>query len=69
MRRQFQRSGTIVFPTEYDWEAAWQAYERGENAQAGIVDQVSFLVMRRLGLSDVFSNDQHFAAAGFNTLF
>jgi uncharacterized protein len=35
----------------------------------GIVDCISFVIMRRLGLTEVFSNDQHFAAAGFTPLF
>ena len=40
-----------------------------EADDAGIVDHVSFVVMRRLGISDAFTNDRHFKAAGFNTLF
>lgn len=43
--------------------ATWEA------AQAGIVDHVSFLVMRRLGITEAFTNDRHFSAAGFITLF
>jgi predicted nucleic acid-binding protein len=34
-----------------------------------IVDQISFAVMRRLGLTQAFTNDNHFRAAGFETLF
>jgi predicted nucleic acid-binding protein len=30
---------------------------------------VSFSVMRRLGLTRAFTNDRHFAAAGFEALF
>jgi len=56
-------------PTDADWSSAWDAYERGEAAQAGIVDQISFAVMRRLQLEDAFSNDRHFEAAGFRLLF
>ena len=56
-------------PEEDEIEAAWTAYDRGEAGQAGIVDQVSFLMMRRLGLSRAFTNDAHFRAAGFQTLF
>jgi predicted nucleic acid-binding protein len=40
----------ILFPTAADWKAAWAAYDRGEATQAGIVDQISFIVMRRLGI-------------------
>jgi predicted nucleic acid-binding protein len=35
----------------------------------GLVDELSFAVMRRLGLRRAFTNDQHFAAAGFDPLF
>ena len=59
----------LIAPKASDWDLAWQAYERGEAAQAGIVDHVSFAVMRRLGLTDAFTNDIHFRAAGFVTLF
>jgi predicted nucleic acid-binding protein len=45
------------------------AYERGEADGAGIVDHVSFAIMRRLAISKVFSNDGHFRAAGFERLF
>ncbi|MBI3735253.1 DUF104 domain-containing protein [Candidatus Sumerlaeota bacterium] len=33
------------------------------------VDQISFIVMRRLEVTEVFTCDKHFNAAGFNTLF
>jgi predicted nucleic acid-binding protein len=69
LRLAFERAGLLVEPTRAEWEAAWSAYDRGEAAQAGIVDHVSFAVMRRLGLTDAFTNDRHFQAAGFHTLF
>jgi predicted nucleic acid-binding protein len=50
-------------------EDAWASYHRGEADQAGIVDQISFRVMRRLGATEAFTNDQHFRAAGFAPLF
>jgi len=56
-------------PTVEDWQAAWLAYEHGEADSAGIVDHVSFTIMRRLGISKAFTNDRHFRAAGFETLF
>ena len=42
---------------------------RGDAGHAGIVDHISFVVMRRLEIADAFSNDGHFQAAGFTTLF
>lgn len=59
----------LVAPTSDDWLRAWSAYERGEAAHAGIVDHVSFVVMRRLGITEAFTNDRHFSAAGFAALF
>jgi uncharacterized protein len=69
IRREFLADGTLVVPTDAELEAAWIAFERGEAGQAGIVDHISFLVMRRLGLRQAFTNDAHFQAAGFETLF
>jgi predicted nucleic acid-binding protein len=59
----------LINPIDQDWDDAWAEYERGRPGDPGIVDCISFAVMRRLGLSEVFSNDQHFTAAGFTTLF
>jgi predicted nucleic acid-binding protein len=59
----------LVEPTSEEVVAAWDAFDRGEAGQAGIVDHLSFVVMRRLGLTESFTNDRHFQAAGFITLF
>jgi predicted nucleic acid-binding protein len=69
LRRMLALRNELISPTDDDWNQARAAYERGEAAQAGIVDHVSFQVMRRLGITDAFTNDRHFAAAGFVTLF
>lgn len=55
--------------TEEELNAAWQAYESDQQSLASIVDHTSFVVMRRLGIEEVFTNDRHFAAAGFMLLF
>ncbi|NUQ62185.1 MAG: hypothetical protein HUU20_06840 [Pirellulales bacterium] len=55
--------------TPEEAEEAWAAYGRGEAGEAGIVDHISFVVMRRLGLTHAFTNDRHFQAAGFVVLF
>jgi len=69
LRRTLTQEGLLIEPTAQEIEDAWAAYERGEAAEAGIVDHVSFIVMRRLGITDAFTNDRHFQAAGFTTLF
>lgn len=69
LRRTLELRNELIVPSNAEWVAAWEAYGRGEAGQAGIVDQVSFLVMRRLGITEAFTNDRHFQAAGFVTLF
>ena len=69
LRKQMEPGHHLIVPTAEDWHAAWLAYERGEAESAGIVDQVSFTIMRRLGISKAFTNDAHFRAAGFEALF
>jgi len=69
LRRGLELRNELIVPTESDWQAAWSAYERADAAQAGAVDHVSFVVMRRLGITEAFTNDRHFQAAGFITLF
>jgi predicted nucleic acid-binding protein len=59
----------LILPSVEDWEAAWLAFDRREADSAGIVDHVSFTILRRLGISKAFTNDSHFRAAGFEVLF
>ncbi len=69
LRRALSQEGLLIEPSSVDIEEAWMAYERGEAAQAGIVDHVSFAITRRLRIAEAFTNDRHFQAAGFTTLF
>lgn len=69
VRQYFIQEGLLIAPTRQEIEAAWSAFDSGDAAQAGIVDHVSFIVMRRLGISEAFTNDKHFEAAGFKVLF
>ncbi|MCC6492010.1 MAG: type II toxin-antitoxin system VapC family toxin [Pirellulales bacterium] len=69
LRQQLEAAGLIESVTATELTTAWAAFDRGDAAGAGIVDQISFAVMRRLGLTEAFTNDQHFATAGFTILF
>ena len=69
LRTQMEPGHRLIVPTDEDWQGAWLAYERGEADSAGIVDHVSFAIMRRLSISKAFTNDAHFRAAGLETLF
>lgn len=69
VRRRMISDGRLIEPSEADLDEAWASYHRASPGEAGIVDHVSFVIMRRLGIVDVFTNDRHFKAAGFNALF
>jgi predicted nucleic acid-binding protein len=64
-----ESNNMLVFPTDGDWREAWSAYRQSSVSQPGIVDLVSFAVMRRLAIRQAFTNDRHFQEAGFETLF
>ena len=68
-RKRLEAGGNLIWPTTEDWQAAWAAYRQGGCGLAGLVDHISFVVMRRLGIVQAFTNDRHFRAAGFETLF
>lgn len=69
LRRWLAAKGWLIEPTTADIDTAWTDYRAATVGAAGIVDHVSFVVMRRLGITEAFTNDQHFRAAGFVTLF
>ena len=69
LRQALELRHEAIVPTEDDWMNAWTAYRQGQAGMAGIVDYISFAVMRRLGIRQVFTNDRHFQEAGFETLF
>ena len=69
LRKRLIHGGLVAVPTPEEVEEAWAAFDRGEAGDAGVVDHLSFCVMRRLGLTEAFTNDRHFEAAGFTTLF
>jgi uncharacterized protein len=69
LRELLRDKGDLIEPTEAEVQEAWVAYVSGGSMDAGVVDHVSFILMRRLGIIDAFTNDRHFKAARFNTLF
>ncbi len=68
-REELLANDGLIVITDQDWSDAWAEYDRGRPGDPGIVDCIAFAVMRRLGLIEAFTNDQHFTAAGFTTLF
>ena len=69
LRQQLEQGNRLITPSSDDWQQAWLAYDKGEADAAGIVDHVSFVVMRRLGITAAFTNDKHFRTAGLETMF
>jgi uncharacterized protein len=69
LRVALEQDQLLIEPTVQEREEAWASYDRGEAGQAGIVDHMSFAVMRREGITEAFTNDRHFQAAGVVTLF
>ena len=69
LRSWLAAKGWLIEPTPSDTDSAWADYRAASAGTAGIVDRVSFAVMRRLGITEAFTNDNHFRAAGFTALF
>lgn len=69
LREELQRQQRVIMPTPTMVQEAWRRYAGGGPGAPGVVDQLSFLAMRGLGVNEAFTNDRHFKAAGFTTLF
>jgi predicted nucleic acid-binding protein len=69
LKAKLTTANRLILPSEDDWNQAWEAYSHRDAGDAGIVDHVSFVVMRRLGIRRAFTNDWHFTAAGFEIMF
>lgn len=68
IRDHLSRAGCILAPTEAQLSAAWEEYRNGQAGQPGVVDLISFALMRSYGITEAFTNDRHFKTAGFVTL-
>jgi uncharacterized protein len=69
LRKNLEAREKLIFLTPEDWQNGWQIYETNNAEQVGIVDCLSFVTMRRLGLHQAFTHDRHFNTMGFETLF
>ncbi|MBK1704627.1 type II toxin-antitoxin system VapC family toxin [Halochromatium glycolicum] len=56
---------TLVPLTPELFDAAFDLYRSHADKRWGLVDCISFVVMRRMGLSTALAFDQHFVQAGF----
>jgi predicted nucleic acid-binding protein len=69
LRQTMLAENRLIEPTLQEIDQAWNDYRAGQAGGAGIVDLISFGVMRRLGITQAFTNDEHFSLAGFELLF
>ena len=59
---------TIVRLDPEIFEAGLSLYKLHQDKEWGLVDCVSFVVMRQLDIEDVLTSDKHFVQAGFRAL-
>jgi len=59
----------VLTATDEQYLEAWVEFRNGRAGQAGVIDLISFSLMRSYGIVEAFTNDQHFKTAGFVTLF
>lgn len=70
LKRKLEAS-EIVEIVEIDndlYEAGWRLFAERLDKEWGIIDCVSFELMRRLDLADALTADRHFEQAGFRKL-
>jgi predicted nucleic acid-binding protein len=67
---QFSSSADVqvVRLTPALFEEAFTLYRAHEDKEWGLVDCISFTVMRQLGVQEALTFDQHFVQAGFTAL-
>lgn len=58
----------IIAITPQLFDESFALYQRYGDKSWGLVDCISFTVMRQYGISDVLTMDHHFAQAGFHLL-
>jgi predicted nucleic acid-binding protein len=58
----------IVYPDPVLQSEGWDLFNKWGGGGANAVDCVSFAIMASLGIRLAFTFDQHFRAAGFQTL-
>ncbi|MBI1829928.1 MAG: type II toxin-antitoxin system VapC family toxin [Planctomycetes bacterium] len=58
----------LVRLTPEMFEAGYSLYKNHRDKEWGLVDCISFIVMRKAGIDDALTFDQHFVQAGFRAL-
>jgi hypothetical protein len=58
----------IISLTEELYEAAYKLYQSRMDNEWGLIDCVSFVTMKQLGITESLTTDRHYQQAGFVTL-
>jgi predicted nucleic acid-binding protein len=58
----------IVHLTPELFDRAFELYKKYEDKDWGLIDCITFVVMKDAGVSEALTFDQHFQQAGFNVL-
>ncbi|HYO23710.1 MAG TPA: PIN domain-containing protein [Lacipirellulaceae bacterium] len=56
---------TLVYISPEDVEAAWRLFDSHRDKQWSFTDCTSYVVMRRMGITEAFAMDDHFRQFGF----
>ena len=59
---------TIIELNTHLFSQAFELYRTYDDKTWGLIDCVSFVVMKEYGITDALTNDKHFRQAGFNAL-
>lgn len=59
---------TVLAAARADWTLAFALYRAAADKEWSLVDCMSILACRRLGIKRVFTHDRHFRQAGFEIL-
>ena len=59
---------TIEAPTDKLFRKGFELYKSYKDKSWGLIDCISFVVMREMEITDVLTFDKHFEQAGFNAL-
>lgn len=62
------RSAVIVQLSPDLLRESWEMYKRHSDKEWSWVDTISFVVMRREGMTEALTSDHHFTQAGFRAL-
>jgi len=65
---ELQRSALVLPLTPILLHEAWEMYKRHTDKEWSWVDTISFVVMRREGMTEALTSDHHFEQASFRAL-